>query len=205
MKNLTLILIVAILLAACQPAGTTQPTAISPTEVPVSPLDIANSWQGDLNKGDIDAALSHLAEDAVDKISPAGPEGDAVFTGHNEIRGWYETLTAGKGITALSNCKVTSDTITCLDTYADEGLKSMGVDFIEGDWVAVIKDDKIRSYTFTASPESLAKLAQPPEPTSEPVIEQLAGEYLTRIGPEGAVFGIDVGQYLLRLRDDLRW
>jgi hypothetical protein len=100
---------------------------------------------------------------------------------------------------------VAGATIACLDTYADEGLKSMGVDFIEGAWVAVIKDDKIQSYTFTTTPESLAKLSPPPEPTQEPVIEHLAGEYKTHIGSEGAPFGIDVGQYLLRLRNDLRW
>lgn len=205
MKNPTLILIVAILLVACQPAGTPQPTAMPPMEAQESPLDIATSWQGVLNNGDIDAALSHLAEDAVVRISPAGPEGDAVFTGRIEIRGWYETLTAANGVTTLSDCVVNGERITCLDTYTDDGLKSIGVDYIEGEWAAVIKDDMIQSYTFTTSPESLAKLAPPPEPTPEPVIEQLPGEYLTRIGPEGAAVGIDVGQYLLRLRDDLRW
>jgi ketosteroid isomerase-like protein len=77
-ENRTLLLFVAILLTACGPAS----------------QSLANSWQEALNKGDIDAALSYLAEDAVVTIKPAGPEGDAVFTGHAEIRGWYETLTA---------------------------------------------------------------------------------------------------------------
>lgn len=167
MKKLTLLLFVAILLAACQPAVTPQPAAIPPTEPPPSPQNIANAWQEALNKGEIDAALSYLAEDAVVTISPAGPEGDAVFTGHAEIRGWYETLTAGKGVTTLSNCKVSGDTVTCLDTYTDEGLKSIGVDFLEGEWVATINNGKIQSYTFTTSPESLAKLAPPP--TEPPV------------------------------------
>jgi len=207
MKKLTLLLFIAILLTACQPAATPQPTTIPPTEPPLSPQDIANSWQEVLNKGDIDATLSHLAEDAVVKISPAGPEGDAVFTGHTEIRGWYETLAAGKGITTLSDCKVNSETITCLDTYTDEGLKSMGVDFIEGEWVAVIKEGKIQSYTFTTTPESLAKLAPPPEPTPAPtqelVITQLTGIYKTSVGPNA--YDIEPIQYLLELRKDLRW
>src|SRR3990172_7293532 len=170
MKKLTLLLFVAILLTACGPAATPQPTAIPPTAPPLSPQDIADSWQEALNKGDIDAALSYLAEDATVNIVPPGPDGDGVYTGHAEIRGWYETLTAGKGITTLSNCKVDGETITCLDTYADEGLKSLGVDFIEGEWVAVINDGRIQSYTFTMTPESLAKFPPPPEPTTAVVL-----------------------------------
>ena len=166
MKKLVLLLFVAILLTACGPA----------------PQDVANSWQEALNKGDIDAALSFLSEDAVVTISPAGPEGDAVFTGHTEIRGWYETIKTGKGITTLSNCKVDGETVTCLDTYADEGLKSMGVDFIEGEWKAAVRDGKILLYTFTTTPESLAKLAPPPEPTLSAPVEALAGSIDDLVG-----------------------
>jgi len=151
MKKLTLLLFVAILLTACGP----------------KPQDVVNSWQAALNKGDIDTALSHLAEDAVVTISPAA-DGDGVYNGHTEIQGWYETIVAGKGAGTLSNCKVTGDTITCLSTYADEGLKAMGVDSIEGEWVAILRDGKIQSYTFTITPESLAKFPPPPEPPSTP-------------------------------------
>lgn len=174
MKKLTLLLFVAILLTACQPAATHQPTANPPTEPPASPQDIANSWQEALNHGDIDAALSYLAEGATLNIVPPGPDGDGVYTGHAEIRGWYESLTAGKGITTLSNCQVDGGTITCLDTYADEGLKSLGVDFIEGEWVAAIHDGKIQSYTFTMTPESLAKF--PPPPTEPAAVVVLSPE-----------------------------
>lgn len=209
MKKLTILLLVAILLTACQPAATPQPTAFPPTEPTISQQDLVNAWQEALNNGEIDVALSYLTEDAVVKISPAGPEGDAVFTGHTEIRGWYETMTAAKGITTLTDCKEDSESMSCLDTYSDEGLKSLGVDFIAGEWVGTFKDGKIQSYTFTVNPESLAKLAPPAEPTPEPpkelVIVNLPGTYKTMVGPEGAVYGIETGSYLLRLRDDLRW
>jgi len=215
MKKLTLLLFVGVLFVACQPAATSEPTSvipptsIPPTQLPLSLQEVVNAWQEALNNGNIDTALSYLTEDAVVTVSPAGPEGDAVFTGTSEIRGWYETLTAAKGITTLSNCTVDGEKMTCLDTYTDEGLKSMGVDFIEGDWIAIFKEGKIRSYTFTTTPESLAKLVPPPEPTpkptSDPVIEQLAGIYITNIGSEGTEYGIDKGQYLLKLMKDLRW
>ena len=150
MKKLFFLLLVAMLLAACGP----------------KPLDVVYAWQDALNKGDIDAALSYLADEATVTIIPSA-DGDGVFNGHAEIRGWYESG-AGLGVTTLSNCQADSDTITCIDTYTDEGLQSMGVDFIEGTWVAVVRDGKIQSYTFTITPESLAKF---PMPTESPVAE----------------------------------
>jgi len=188
MKKLTLLLFITILLTACGP----------------TPQSVANSWQEALNKGDIDAALSYLAEDAVVKISPAGPEGDAILTGHAEIRGWYETLTAGKGVTTLSNCKVNGETITCLDTYIDEGLKSMGVDFIEGEWVATINDGKIQSYTFTASPASLAKFPPPPEPTTAPATVAALPSITPTLSSESPVGSIEdvIGIWRIRWQGD---
>lgn len=145
MKKLTLLLFVAMLLTACSPA----------------PQDVVNSWQSALNKGDVDAALSYLAEDATVTIIPPA-EGDGIYNGHDEIRGWYETIASGKGTGSLQDCRSDGDTFTCISTYADEGLKVLGVDFIEGNWVAVIQAGKIQSYTFTITPKSLAKFPPPP-------------------------------------------
>jgi ketosteroid isomerase-like protein len=158
MKRLTTLWIFAILLTACVP----------------KPQDIFDAWQEDLNKGDIEAALSHLADDVVVSVVPAGPDGDGMYEGQDEVRGWYETIVAGKGAGTLSDCQADGDTFTCVSSYADEGLKAMGVDFIQGSWVAVVHDGKIQSYTFTISPESLAKF--PPPPTAapaEPLVEEV--------------------------------
>jgi len=145
MKKLTLLLLIATLLTACGPA----------------PQEVINSWQEAMNAGDMDKALSYLAEDAVVTIIPA-MEGDGIYNSHEEIRGWYEPLLASKGVTTLSDCNADGETVTCLDTYADEGLKSMGVDFIEGEFVAVVREGRIQSYTLTITPESLAKFPPPP-------------------------------------------
>lgn len=95
------------------------------------------------------------------------------------------------------------ETVTCLDKYEDEGLKAMGVDFIEGEWAAVFRDGKIQSYTFTMTPESLAKFPPPPEPTPALVIVDLPGAYRTGVGPNS--YEIETGQYLLELKEDGRW
>ena len=147
-----------------------------------SPEAVADSWTKALASGDIDEALSYLAEDAAVAIIPPGPDGDGVYNGHAEIRGWYETIVAAKGVGKLSGCMTEGVDITCLNTYSDEGLKSMGVDFIEGEWKAVISDSKIQSYTFSITPESLAKFPPPPEPTASPEIrinspEKIVGKW----------------------------
>ena len=164
MKRIILLLLVAILLTACGP----------------KPQDVVNSWQEAMNAGDMDKALSYLAEDAAVAISPA-MEGDGVYSGHAEIRGWYEPLLASKGVTTLSDCNVVGEIVTCLDTYADEGLKSMGVDFIEGDFIAVVREGKIQSYTLTIKPDSLAKFPPPPEPTIEPTVVSMPEPTITPI------------------------
>lgn len=163
MRKFTLLWIFAILLTACGP----------------KPQAVVTSWQEAMNAGDMDKALSFLAEDAVVAIIPA-MEGDGIYNGHTEIRGWYEPLLLSNGVTTLSGCSLDGETVTCLDTYTDEGLKSMGVDFIEGEFVAVVREGKIQSYTLTIKPESLAKFPPPPTPTPEPEVrlttpEEIAG------------------------------
>lgn len=124
------------------------------------PLAIVNSWLEALNAGDVDAALSYLADDA--QITS-----DQVYTGKEEIRGWYEAQVGANGVSTLSDCQVDGETVTCISSYTDDGLQAMGVDFLEGELVLVVRDGKIQSYTFTMSPESLAKLPPPPETLAE--------------------------------------
>jgi hypothetical protein len=59
-----------------------------------------------------------------------------------------------------------------IDTYGFRlavsiGAVLMGVDFIQGEWVAAVRDGKIQSYTYTVSAESLAKLSPAPEGLAE--------------------------------------
>ena len=124
------------------------------------PLAIVNSWLAALNAGDVDAALSYLADTA--QISS-----DQVYTGKEEIRGWYEAQVGANGVSTLSDCQVDGETVTCSSVYTDDGLQAMGVDFLEGTLVLLVPEGKIQTYTFTPSPESLAKLPPPPETLAE--------------------------------------
>jgi ketosteroid isomerase-like protein len=136
------------------------------------PVSTINAWVEALNAGDIDSALSCLADDAVVQIVPAAPGTSGIFTGKGEVRGWYETIVGQHGVTALSDCQVDGETVTCVNNYAEDSFRSLGIDSVVGEWVAVVRDGKLQSYTFTMSDESLAALMAAMIP---PVMPQTGG------------------------------
>jgi len=131
------------------------------------PLSVVNGMHDTLLDGyDIDGALSYLADDVVVTIvSPL--EGGGVYSGKEEVRGFWEGLVATNFSCVLSDCQVEGETVTCLETYSDDDLKAAGMDFIQGEWVATVRDGKVQSYTWTISGESLAKLSPAPESLAE--------------------------------------
>jgi hypothetical protein len=132
------------------------------------PMSIINAWLEALNAGDIDAALSYLADDGVVQIVPPAPGTSGVFTGREEVRGWYETVVGQNGVTTLSDYQVDGETVTCVNTYAEDSFRSLGIDSVVGEWVAVVREGKLQSYTFTMSDESLAALMAAISPSVMP-------------------------------------
>ena len=126
------------------------------------PQSVVNAWHDALNGYDIDTALSYFADGAVVTFVPP-LAGSGVFSGKEEIRALYEGFVAANFACTLSDCRVDGETVTCIDTYTDDDLQAMGVDLIEGELVGIVRDGKIQSYTFTITPESLAKFPPPPE------------------------------------------
>jgi hypothetical protein len=50
------------------------------------------------------------------------------------------------------------ETVTCLLNYTDDSLKALGLDSIDNEFVVIVRDDKIQTYTATMTEESLAAL-----------------------------------------------
>ena len=129
------------------------------------PVSMIMAWNDAMNAGDADAALAFLADDAYIQLVPPPMEGhDGVFRGKEEIRAWWEGLYAQNGASTVSNCQVDGETVTCLLNYTDDGLKGLGLDSIDNDFVVTVQDGKIQTYTATMTDESLAALmaAMPP-------------------------------------------
>jgi ketosteroid isomerase-like protein len=146
---LFLVLMMVLSVSSCKRAADETPTA----EAVVRGLIEA------LNTGDVEGALAFLSEDAVVQlIPPPMPEDDGIFTGKEEIRGWYESLAEGHGSNELSNVRVNGDQVTAVIRFSDEDLKKMGVSFLDNEWTATVKDGKIQGYTATVTEESVQKL-----------------------------------------------
>lgn len=119
-----------------------------------------------MNAGDVDAAIAYFANDAVYKIDDPPPGVPDTFTGKDEIRSRLETLVAVNASMETEIQQVDGDKVTALTKFADDGLKEMGVDFIEGIEEYTVEAGKITSYQWTMTEESIAKVAAampPPE------------------------------------------
>ena len=123
------------------------------------PVDMLMAWLDAQNAGDVDAALAFLADDAFITLVPPPMEGhDGVFRGKEEIRAWWENLRSLNGVGTVSDCQVEGETVTCLLTYTDDSLQALGLDSIDNEFVVIVQEGKIQTYTATMTDESLAAL-----------------------------------------------
>jgi ketosteroid isomerase-like protein len=154
------------------------------------PMSTISAWVEALNAGDIDGALSYLADDAVVQILPPAPGTSGVFTGKEEVRGWYEAVVGQNGVTTLSDCQIEGETVTCVNTYAEDSFRSLGIDSVVGEWVAVVREGKLQSYTFTMSEESLAALMVAMTPPVMPETGGLALPIYAMVAILGGLIGV---------------
>ena len=134
------------------------------------PLSMITAWHDAMNAYNADAALAFLADDAYIQLVPPPMEGhDGVFRGKEEIRAWWENLYSLNSASTVSNCQVDGETVACLLNYTDDGLTALGLDSIDNDFVVIVQDGKIQTYTATMTDESLAALmaAMPPQAMPE--------------------------------------
>ena len=112
-----------------------------------------------MNAGDVDAAMTLYADDAVVKLVPALPPGSPdTYTGAEEIRAWFEGLVAVNWKGEIEILQVEGDTVTTESrTWADPTCQ-MGIAPLEATLVYTVQDGKIKGWTWTLSDESLAKL-----------------------------------------------
>lgn len=107
-----------------------------------------------LNAGDVDAALALVADDAVLTF----PDPGYVFTGKEEIRGWYEGLVAQNLHAEPSDFQIDGDRMTWSNKVSIDNWRALGIAPLDYTGEGTVQDGKIKSYTETMTPESLAKL-----------------------------------------------
>jgi hypothetical protein len=148
-KFITYFSIVLFILTACTPAQ--------------DPEEIVNAWNDALNVGEVETALTFIDENAVITIVPP-PEGmNGIFTGLDEIRGWYEGNAALNGYNEIVEIKVDGENISWISNFGMDEWRNLGVDSLKVLGEGKFVDGKFLSYTVTIPPESLAKLPPPPD------------------------------------------
>lgn len=152
-----------------------------------------------LNAGDVDAALALVADDAVLTF----PDMGYVFTGKEEIRGWYEGLVAQNLHIEPSNLRVDGDKVTWSNQVWLDDYRALGIAPLGFTGEGVVQDGKIKSYTETMTDEALAKLqaamAILPETGGTPPIAALL-PWLAVVGSLLLALGLGLRQASSRAR-----
>ncbi|MEZ4727762.1 MAG: ester cyclase [Caldilineaceae bacterium] len=111
-----------------------------------------------INTGDIDAALTLVAEDAVITLLPPPPGTKGVFIGKDEIRGWWQSYVAGNGHTEFNDFHVFGNRAVWTAGVEDDLFTSLGIGTLTFDGVGVTQDGLLKSYTWNMSKESQTRL-----------------------------------------------
>ena len=127
------------------------------------PESVVKSWNDALNVGDVEAALEYLDDNAVITIVPPPPGMSGIFTGKEQIRGWYEGNAAQNGFNEIIELQVNGDEVNWTSKFGMDEWRKIGVESLDVLGEGIIVDGKFQSYTVTIPPESLAKLPPPPD------------------------------------------
>lgn len=110
------------------------------------------------NAGDLERALSHLADDAECTLIGFAPGHPRALKGKEQLRSWFKEFAAQHlrievDILAIEETVVTTGTLSWTDST-----RQLGVAPLAATTQVLIDDGKIRSIKWTIHPESAAKL-----------------------------------------------
>ena len=123
------------------------------------PAKVLNALADSLNAGDVDAAITLYAPDAVFHIEtpPAGLPG--TYSGLKEIRGWLEVLVGMHfKIEGVEILKVEGDKLNVRVKSSSDFARGFNIAFLEHMEEHIIQGGKIKSHTSAFTPETMEKL-----------------------------------------------
>jgi len=120
------------------------------------PKSVFDGFHAAVNANDVDAALAFFTDDAVVQFPNQPPPN--VFRGKTEIRAWLKGDADQHIQVKTEQVKVAGDTMTWIAKVDTDDVRALGIT-IEGSAEAVIQSGKIKSFSFTLSDATLAKLA----------------------------------------------
>jgi ketosteroid isomerase-like protein len=123
------------------------------------PGKVLNALADALNAGDVDAALTLYAPDAVLNIVPPLPGLPGTFTGSKEIRSWLEILVGmNLKIEGMEILQVEGDKLKIKLKTSSDFARGFNMAFMELIEEYTIQDGKIKGCTISITEESAEKL-----------------------------------------------
>jgi hypothetical protein len=128
------------------------------------PISVVTKFNAALNmKHDPNAVLAFFTDDAVVKILPEDVPGGIIAVGKIRIGLWLQEIMTGQGglqAAPLSEYNVTGNIVTWTEAFWIEryGTVAAIAEPLRGVAEAVVKGDKLSSFTITLTSESVAKL-----------------------------------------------
>jgi hypothetical protein len=127
------------------------------------PEAVFNLFHTAVNAHDVDAALAFFAHDAVVQFPNQPPPN--IYRGKAEIRAWLQGDADQHIQVTTEQLNVAGDKLTWIAKVVTDDVRRLGI-VIEGPAEAVVQGGKIKSFAFTLSDATLAKLQaasnQPP-------------------------------------------
>ena len=123
------------------------------------PVKVLNTLADSLNAGDVDAAMTLYAPDAVLNIVPPPPGLPGTYSGLKEIRGWLEVLVGMNfKVEGVEILKVEGDKLNIRVKTSSDFARGFNIAFLEYMEEHIIQGGKIKGYTTTIAKESAEKL-----------------------------------------------
>ncbi len=118
---------------------------------------VQQQLDGAWNSHDLNRALQAFDDNATVTMSPAVPGLPGMLRGKDEIRQFIENLLPGFHVES-GNFKADGDRVTWFSEVSSDAFRNLGVDVVESNTSAVIRNNKVISFTPSFTPDSVSKL-----------------------------------------------
>jgi hypothetical protein len=128
-------------------------------------VSVVEDFDAAWNAHDEDAVLDFFADNAVVKLEPPAPGEPEAYTGKEQIRAFVQTYMPGFHVESRDHQVAgyqegVGERVIWESTVSSDSFRSLGVDPVEGMTEAIFESGKVKSFTFTLSQETLAKMQE---------------------------------------------
>lgn len=115
--------------------------------------EVDRQWNGH----NLEGAMAFFTEDAVARFIPPLPGAPDVLRGKEQIRNAVQSLLPGFHVIS-TNHEREADRVTWSAEASNDAFRQMGIETVTAQGEAILRGDKMTSFTIAFSPETVARL-----------------------------------------------